>query len=55
VVAQRASHILVIAETSSGEHFQENLEAAALRLPRETNAMLDELAAGSENTFRPHW
>jgi aryl-alcohol dehydrogenase-like predicted oxidoreductase len=51
---QRSPNILVIAGTSSVEHLHENLEAAALRLPQETVAALDEIAAGSENNFRPH-
>ena len=42
---QRAPNILIIAGTSSADHLRENLNAATLRLPPETVARLDQIAA----------
>src|SRR5262245_37484867 len=43
---QRAPNILLIPGTSSVEHLRENVEAAALQLPRETIADLDLIGGG---------
>jgi aryl-alcohol dehydrogenase-like predicted oxidoreductase len=42
---QRAPNILIIAGTSSIDHLHENLNAATLRLPRDTVDQLDQIAA----------
>jgi pyridoxine 4-dehydrogenase len=39
----RAPNILLIPGTSSVEHLRENLEAASMKLPRETSAVLDSI------------
>jgi len=51
---QRSPNILAIAGTLSVEHLHENMEAAARRHSQVTIAGLKGIAAGSENTFRPH-
>jgi hypothetical protein len=38
----------------SGQNFPKIMEIGELRFPREGVAALDEIAASSENTFRPH-
>jgi pyridoxine 4-dehydrogenase len=45
---QRSSNSLLIPGTSSVQHLRENLAAAALKLPTETLARLDVIAADSE-------
>jgi aryl-alcohol dehydrogenase-like predicted oxidoreductase len=45
---QRSPNILTIAGTSSVAHLRENLGAAALRLPPEMVARLDEVAVTAE-------
>jgi pyridoxine 4-dehydrogenase len=47
---QRSPNILVIAGTSSVEHLRENVEAASVKLPPESLARLDEIAAASVDT-----
>jgi pyridoxine 4-dehydrogenase len=45
---QRSSNSLLLPGTSSVQHLRENLAAAALKLPTETLARLDVIAADSE-------